>query len=141
MIYRTFLRHQDEPGETQVELFDNGQIIPLAKSLDIGVIGIRSHAAGALSQEVDRPIPPGTLLAEDATSARQLGFLLDGPMQTLSQAAMVFCLMNRDIDTTVPGLKNVAEIEELSACIDLPPISASHLERLQALYARGFQDL
>jgi hypothetical protein len=28
---------------------------------------------------------------------------------------MVFCLMNRDIATTVPGVKNVAEIEELVA--------------------------
>ena len=81
-----------------------------------------------------------TLLAQDAASARQLDFLLEGPVRTLSQAAMVFCLMNRDIDTTVPGVKNVAEIEELAACIDLPPIPASHLERLQALYARGFHD-
>ena len=128
------------PVPTGGELFDNGQIIPLAKSLNMGVIGIRSHAAGALSQQVDRPIPPGTLLAQDAASARQLGFLLEGPMHTLSQAAMVFCLMNREIDTTVPGLKNVAEIEELAACIDLPPIPPSHLERLQALYARGFRD-
>ena len=128
------------PVPTGIELFDNGQIIPLAKSLNMGVIGIRSHAAGALSQQVDRPIPPGTLLAQDTDSARQLGFLLEGPMRTLSQAAMVFCLMNRDIDTTVPGLKNVAEIEELAACIDLPPIPPSHLERLQTLYARGFHD-
>ena len=51
---------------------------------------------------------------------------------------MVFCLMNRDIATTVPGVKNVAELEELAACVDLPPISAHHLTRLQALYARGF---
>ncbi len=123
---------------TGVELFDNGQIIPLAKSLDMGVIGIRSHAAGALSLQVDRPIPPGTLLAQDAASAPQLDFLLEGPIRTLSQAAMVFCLMNRDIDTTVPGVKNVAEIEELAACINLPPIPPSHLERVQTLYARGF---
>ncbi len=41
------------PVPAGVELFDNGQIIPLAKSLNIGVIGIRSHAAGALSQQVD----------------------------------------------------------------------------------------
>jgi len=128
------------PAPPGVELFDNGQIIPLAKSLDMGVIGIRSHAAGALSQQVDRPITPGTLLAQDAASGRQLGFLLEGPMRTLSQAAMVFCLMNRDIDTTVPGVKNVAEIEELAACIDLPAIPLSHLERLETLYRRGFHD-
>ncbi|WP_179131413.1 aldo/keto reductase [Candidatus Entotheonella palauensis] len=128
------------PVPAGVEMFDNGQVIPLAKSLNMGVIGIRSHGAGALSQQVDRPIPPGSLLAQDAASARQLDFLLEGPIRTLSQAAMVFCLMNRDIDTTVPGLKNVAEIEELVGCINLPPISVSHLDRLQMLYAKGFRE-
>jgi aryl-alcohol dehydrogenase-like predicted oxidoreductase len=126
------------PVPTGVELWDNGQIIPLAKSLDMGVIGIRSHAAEALSPQIDRPIPAGTLLAQDAARARQLDFLLEEPMCTLSQAAMVFCLMNRDIDTTVPGVKNAAEIEELAACIDLPPIPPSHLDRIQRLYAQGF---
>ena len=128
------------PAPSGVELFDNGRIIPLAKSLDIGVIGIRSHAAGALSQQVDRPIPPGTPLARDSASARKLDFLLEGPIRTLSQAAMVFCLMNSALDSTVPGVKNVAEIEELAACIDLPPIPSSHLERVQRLHARGFHN-
>ncbi len=123
-----------------VPLLDNGQIIPLAKSLGMGVIGIRSHAAGALSQQVDRPVPAGTLLEQDVASAKSLGFLLEGPIRTPSQAAMIFCLMNRDIDTTVPGVKNVAEIEEIAACIDLPPIPSHHVARLRELYARGFRE-
>jgi aryl-alcohol dehydrogenase-like predicted oxidoreductase len=127
------------PAPPGVSLWDNGQMIPLAKSLGMGVIGIRSHAAGALSQHVDRPVPPGTFLAQDVASAHTLGFLLEGPIRTLSQAAMVFCLMNRDIDTTVPGVKNVAEMEEIAGCIDLPPIPPPHLTRLRELYARGFR--
>lgn len=129
-----------EPPPPGASLFDNGQIIPLAKSLGMGVIGIRSHAAGALSQQVDRPVPPRTLLEQDVDSAKTLGFLLEGPIRTLSQAAMVFCLMNRDIDTTVPGVKNVAEIEELAGCIDLPRIPSQHLAHLRQLYARGFRE-
>jgi aryl-alcohol dehydrogenase-like predicted oxidoreductase len=105
----------------------------------MGVIGIRSHAAGALSPQVDRSIPPSTLLAQDVARAQTLDFLLDGPLQTLSQAAMVFCLMNRDIATTVPGVKNVVEMEELAACVTLPPIPPPHLARLRDLYARGVQ--
>ena len=127
------------PAPPGVSLWDNGQIIPLATSLGMGVIGIRSHAAGALSQEVDRPIPPGTLLAHDVASAQKLAFLLEGPIRTLSQAAMVFCLMNQDLDTTVPGAKNVAELEELAECIALPPIPPPHLTRLRELYGRGFR--
>jgi aryl-alcohol dehydrogenase-like predicted oxidoreductase len=127
-----------EPAPPGVSLWDNGQIIPLAASLDMGVIGIRSHAAGALSQQVDRPVPPGTLLAHDVDRAQTLSFLLEGPLRTLSQAAMVFCLMNRGIATTVPGVKNVAEMEELAGCVALPPIPPPHLTRLRALYAQGF---
>ena len=123
-----------------VSLFDNGQIIPLAKSLGMGVIGIRSHAAGALTPEVDRPVPSGSLLEQDLAAAGTLGFLLEGPIHTLSQAAMIFCLMNQNIDTTVPGVKNVAETEEIAGCIDLPPIPPHHLARLRTLYNRGFQD-
>ena len=122
-----------------VDLFDNGQIIPLAKSLNMGVIGIRSHAAGALADAVDRAIPPGTLLDQDAASAAKLGYLLEGPISTLSQAAMVFCLMNRDIHTVVPGVKNTMEAEETAASIDVPPIPEHHLERLRELYRKGFR--
>jgi aryl-alcohol dehydrogenase-like predicted oxidoreductase len=52
---------------------------------------------------------------------------------------MVFCLMNRAIATTVPGVKNVAEMEELAESVALPPIPPPHLARLRELYARGFQ--
>ena len=124
-----------------IEIFDNGQIIPLAKSQHMGVIGIRSHAAGALSTSVDRAVPSDdVLLRHDVTSATTLGFLLDGPIKTLSQAAMVFSLMNPDIHTTVPGVKNRTETEEIASCADLGPISASHLDRLRELYQRGFRD-
>ena len=120
-------------------MFDNGQIIPLAKSLDIGVIGIRSHAAGALTSQVDRAVAVGTLLAQDVARTEALDFLLEGPIRTISQAAMVFCMMNPDIHTTVPGVKNMSEIEEIAGCIDSPPIPPEHLDRLRELYSRGFQ--
>jgi hypothetical protein len=71
--------------------------------------------------------------------APTLQLKLDGPMRTLSRAALVFCLMHRDIATTVPGVKNVAEVEELAGCVALPPIPPAHLTRLRALYARGFR--
>ena len=127
-----------EPPPPGVDLFDNGQIIPLAKSMNMGVIGIRSHAAGALADQVDRPVPPGTLLEQDTASAAKLGYLVDGPIRTLSQAAMVFCLMNRDIHTVVPGVKNTIEAEETAASVDVPPIPEHHLERLRGLYRKGF---
>ena len=128
------------PPPPGVALFDNGQNILLAKKHNMGVIGIRSHAAGALTSGVDRPVPPdNNLLRQDVASAAQLGFLLDGNIKTLSQAATVFCLMNEDIHTTVPGVKNQVETEEMAGCIDIAPFSEAQMTRLKELYFKGFR--
>ena len=139
--YNLLNRTAMEPPPPGFGQHDNGQIIPLARSLEMGVIGIRSHAAGALTDALDRPPRPGdALMQKDLDSVQKLGFLLDGPIQTMSQAAMVFCLMNPDIHTTVPGVKNRAEAEETAACVDLPPIPPERLERLRQLYENDFRD-
>ena len=139
--YNLLNRTAQHPPPAGADLFDNGQIIPLAKSHDMGIIGIRSHAAGALTDALDRPPRPGdALMIKDLASAAKLGFLLDGPITTLSQAAMVFSLMNQDIHSTVPGVKNRAEAEETAGCVDLPPIPPEHLARLRELYDNDFRD-
>ena len=128
------------PKPTGADVFDNGQIIPMARAQGMGIIGIRSHAAGALTPALDRPPAPGDALMEaDLRKAAMLDFLLEGPIETLSQAAMVFSVMNTDIDTTVPGVKNAAEAEEIARCADLPPIPDAHLRRLRELYERDFR--
>lgn len=129
-----------EPPPVGVAMQDNGQIILLANMMNMGVIGIRSHASGALSRQVDREVPPGSTLENDVSRTRTLGFLREGPIRSLSQAAMVFCLMNESIHSTVPGVKNMREIEENASCVDLPRIPPHNLTRLRELYHRGFQD-
>ena len=138
--YNLLNRTAQEPPPPGANIFDNGQIIPLAKSLNMGIIGIRSHAAGALTPSLDRPPDPGdTLMQADLQKAAKLDFLLDGPIATLSQAAMVFCLMNPNLHTTVPGIKNAAEAEEIARSPDLPPIPDNHLAQLAELYQQDFQ--
>ena len=129
-----------DPKPAGADIFDSGQIVPMARSQGMGIIGIRSHAAGALTPALDRPPNPGdALMAADLRKAAMLDFLLDGPIETLSQAAMVFSLMNRDIHSTVPGVKNVAEAEETARCVDLPPIPEAHLQQLRELYGQDFR--
>ena len=139
--YNLLNRTAQEPPPPGAAIFDNGQIIPLAKSLNMGIIGIRSHAAGALTPSLDRPPAPGdTLMQADLQKATKLNFLLEPPIATLSQAAMVFCLMNPNLHTTVPGIKNATEAEEIARSPALPPIPDAHLAQLAELYRQDFRE-
>lgn len=101
---------------------DQGQAIPVAQRNNIGIIGIRAHAAGALADKLDREVTPGSEVARDFARCRKLSFLKKGAYTTLSQVALRFCLDNPLIATVVPGIKNLAELEEIAACSELPPL-------------------
>ena len=117
---------------------DQGQSLPVARACDIGVIGIRAHAAGALTDRLDRDSAPDTEVARDHRRALALAPLLLDRYGTLSQAALRFCLDNPDISTVAPGFKSVAEVEESAACSDLPSIEAETSDKLRALYLEQF---
>ncbi|HXV10730.1 MAG TPA: aldo/keto reductase [Burkholderiales bacterium] len=119
---------------------DQGQSIPIAVRNNIGIIGIRAHAAGALVDELDRDVAPDSEVARDFARSRKLTFLKKGPYATLSQPALRFCLDNPHIATVVPGIKSMAELEETAACTDLPPLDAQEVAELQRLYRGGFKE-
>jgi aryl-alcohol dehydrogenase-like predicted oxidoreductase len=72
-------------------------------------------------------------VARDHARCRRLAFLRKGPFGTMSQVALRYCLDNPDIATVVPGVKSVAEVEEVAACAYLPPISAYDLATLEQI--------
>ena len=117
---------------------DQGQSLTVAQANNVGVIGIRSHAAGALADQLDRETAPDTELARDHARALNLRPLLAGGYSTLSQAALRFCLDNPSIGTVAPGFKSTAEVEEAAASSDLPPIPGEVLRRLDDIYGRQF---
>lgn len=110
---------------------DQGQAIPGAQLNNIGIIGIRAHAAGALADHLDREVTPDSEVARDFARSRKLSFLKKRPYTTLSQVALRFCLDNPHIATVVPGIKNLAELEEIAACSDLPPLDTQDRAELQ----------
>ena len=112
----------------------------MAREHGIGVIGIRSHAAGALADTLDRPVTPGSDVARDFARTGSLAFLKKGPYATLSRAALRYCLDHPDIATVVPGAKNVAELEEAVACADLPPLEAGSPEPEHMDLSIAFED-
>ena len=119
---------------------DQGRCLPVARSGNVGVIGIRSHAAGALVDRLDREAAPDTEVARDHRRAQNLWPLLSGQYSTLSQAALRFCLDNPDIATVVPGFKNATEMVEAVACSGLPSLPAEALAALESLYLRQFEN-
>lgn len=119
--------------------FDQGEALVSASVNDIGVIGIRSHAAGALAERLDRSVKPDSDVARDHARARTLSFLKKGPIRTLSAAALRFCLDNPAIATVVPGFKNESEVDEAVAVADLPPLAAEDTAEIGGLYRRQFR--
>jgi len=101
---------------------DQGRAIEVARRNDIGIICIRAHAAGALTDKLDRKVAPESEVARDFARSRELRHSKKEACATLSQAALRFCLDNPHIATVVPGIKNVAELEESAACSGLPPL-------------------
>jgi aryl-alcohol dehydrogenase-like predicted oxidoreductase len=118
---------------------DQGRSIPVAERNNIGIIGIRAHAAGALAERLDRDVAPDSEVARDIARGRKLGFLKKAPYRTLSQVALRFCLDNPHIATVVPGIKSVAEVEEIAACTELPPLDRQDIAALQQMYHRNFK--
>jgi len=119
--------------------FDQNEALTIAATNDVGVIGIRSHAAGALVDRLDRSVKPGSDVARDHGRAATLAFLKKGPFRTLSEVALRFCLDNPAIGTVVPGFKNAAEVDEAVACTSLPPLPADDIAELRRLYRRQFR--
>jgi aryl-alcohol dehydrogenase-like predicted oxidoreductase len=96
-----------------------------AQRYDVGVIGIRAHAAGALADRLDRKVAAGSDVARDFERARKFMDLRKTPFRTLSQVALRFCLDHPAIGTVVPGFKNAGEVEDAVACAGLPALSAN----------------
>lgn len=113
---------------------DQGRCLPVAQRNDIGVIGIRAHAAGALVDRLDREVAPDSAVARDFARARKLTCFRNPPFRTLSQVALRFCLDNPAIATVVPGFKNLAELEDALACSELPSLDDEDVAELERLY-------
>ena len=117
---------------------DQGQSLTVAQARNVGVIGIRAHAAGALADALDRPVAAESEVARDFARAQTLQFLNQSPYSTMSQVALRYCLDQPAIATVVPGFKSPAEVADAAACSDLPPLPAEQVARLNNLYARQF---
>lgn len=132
--------NQTAASEPPAGFDDVDQVLSLsvAQRNDIGVIGIRAHAAGALVDQLDREVPPDSAVARDFIRSRKLAYFKKARFRTMSQVALRFCLDNPAIATVVPGFKNLAELEDALVCSDLPSLDAADVAELGRLYRSNF---
>ena len=123
------------------------RLIDRAEEQRIGVLGVRSLALGALTEEpgllgfLEKPPPllsPGSEFEEDVKRAQKLGWLVQGNIQSLTQAAIRFALMKAAVSTVVVGFSTTDQLEQIVACSGAPILSEESLDRLRLIWNSNF---
>ena len=126
----------DSPGG--LKFFDGPakprEVIAAARANGVGVMGIRAVQAGALTNALDRPLPPHHPEMRDY--ARAAGFRRLATELGASPAALAHrYALSLDVDTLVLGVKNRRELAECVAAAQAGPLSADVIARVDQLVA------
>jgi aryl-alcohol dehydrogenase-like predicted oxidoreductase len=126
---------------------DYGRLFDHTQKADVGVVGIRVLAGGALSGSSNRhpiasppPAPIGSALdyGTDLERARRLMPLVsEGFAASLPEAATRFAISHPAMGTILVGMATVEEFEAALAAVQKGPLPATAMQRLAALRA-GF---
>ena len=122
---------------------------PLAQTANIGIIARVPLKRGILTgkltaadeqrftgEDVRARSFKGEAFRKELAKAEQLRFLVHGPVQTLTQAAIAFCVAHPAVSVTIPGARNATQMRENAAGADatLPP---EDLQRIAELWRSG----
>tara|TARA_B110000444_G_scaffold258578_1_gene299859 strand:- start:623 stop:1678 length:1056 start_codon:yes stop_codon:yes gene_type:complete len=91
---------------------NNPNILNQSQLSKVGVIGIRSHAAGSIVEVLDREVDKQTEFYTTHIKALELRKIANKYGINISELALLFCIRNKKISTTVPGVKNRMELQE-----------------------------
>jgi aryl-alcohol dehydrogenase-like predicted oxidoreductase len=121
----------DSPGA--LKFFDGPakprEIIAAARANGVGVMGIRAVQAGALTDALDRPLPPDHPEMRDY--ARAAGFRRLAAELGMSPAALAHrYALALGADTLVLGVKNRTELAECVAAAEAGPLPAELVARV-----------
>ena len=126
---------------------DFGGVIARAAGRDLGTIGIRVMAGGALAGVPDRrpnassppaPIGTGPDYAADLERVRELHFLVErGYAVGIPDAALRFALSNPQLSTALVGFSDMAQLEAAIASAERGSLPKAALRALSELYSRG----
>lgn len=110
------------------------EIMAVAKANGIGVMGIRAAQAGALCDEIDRPLPADHAEVRDynrATSYRELARDLGVSAAHLGHR---YALSIDNVDTVVLGIKNREELNDCVAAAEAGPLDPDLTKRVEGSF-------
>ena len=129
-------------------------VFAAAHAVGGGVMCRVPHASGLLegSYTTDTEFAPGdhrnfrvstnekrkVWLEDGLKKIEQLDFLTHGTNRTLGQAALQWLWAEPLMATVLPNIYDEAQLEELCAAPDTPPLTAGEMAQVQDLYARNF---
>jgi len=122
------IRRFDEPARPR-------DIIATARATGVGVLGIRAVQAGALTDEIDRPLPDD--------HAEVLDYRRAAPLRALAQRLSVgtawlahrYALGMAGIDSVVLGVKNREELADCLNAAAAGPLEPAVTQEIDALFA------
>lgn len=142
------LRHEPKPAVVQAvaNLMDSAgdmrryieppeprNIIRTAKAHDVGVMGIRAVATGALTAELDRPLPTDDETYKDFQKAAPWRTLCAELGEDPALLAHRYALSMDGVDTVILGVKNREELNGIVAAEAKGPLDAEVRARIDAL--------
>ena len=125
-------------------------LFPLAQQYNIGILARCPLDEGSLSGHLrtDTVFPQndwrrnyfrGDRLRETVERVQRLNFLIRDEIQTLSQAALKFCLSHPAVSTVIPGMRRISHVEENCLLSDGKLLTLEELEALRAhQWSRNF---
>ncbi len=121
------LKFYDEPARPR-------EVIAAAQANGVGVMGIRAVQAGALTDAIDRDLPPDHAEVRDynlAGAYRALAAELGLPAATLGHR---YALSMTGVDTVVLGVKNRTELAECVAAERAGPLPEEIIARVDRCF-------
>jgi aryl-alcohol dehydrogenase-like predicted oxidoreductase len=127
----------DSPGELKYFAGPNRarEIIAAGKKGGAGVLGIRPVQGGALTEALDRDLPPDHAVVRDFKRSGAFRVLAQELGTSAAALAHRYALSMEDVDTVVIGCKNRAELLECVAAAEAGPLEPALIARIDAAFA------
>jgi L-galactose dehydrogenase/L-glyceraldehyde 3-phosphate reductase len=120
-------------------------IIDACRRQDMGIMAIRILAAGVLATDVrtgrEIPVSSKTDVATEERRARAAFVALGDDYGTRAQTAVRFAVSNPDVSCAIVGLATLDHLDEALAGVESGALPRDALDRLDDVYAAGFEDV